>query len=73
MIAFVAQDTCLFGRTVARRPEHGDGSGAGWAEHELVGRGVLLGEAAGRVAEDYGWAVEGVREALRSIHDGLAE
>ncbi|MER5217576.1 DEAD/DEAH box helicase [Streptomyces sp. NPDC002838] len=45
----------------------------GRAEREAVGRGARLAEAAGRVAEDYERAVEGVREALRPIHDGLAE
>ncbi|WP_409469903.1 DEAD/DEAH box helicase [Streptomyces sp. HC307] len=45
----------------------------GRAEREVVGRGTRLAEAAGRVVEDYERAVREVREALRPIHDGLAE
>ncbi|GAB2724734.1 DEAD/DEAH box helicase [Streptomyces bullii] len=45
----------------------------GRAEREVAGRGVRLAEAAARVAEDHARAVGAVREALRPIHDGLAE
>ncbi|MFF9128688.1 DEAD/DEAH box helicase [Streptomyces sp. NPDC014776] len=45
----------------------------GRGEREIVGRGVRLAEAAGRVGEDLERAVGAVREALRPLHDGLAE
>ncbi|MEV5435564.1 SNF2-related protein [Streptomyces sp. NPDC052682] len=45
----------------------------GRAEREAVRRGARLAQAAGQVAEDYERAVGEVREALRPLHDGLAE